>query len=164
MRHLVTRCAKSCKTDITREQLDLFSLKVLATVCISVANASARTAVLIAFGKANLVRILLVSAELFQGNQNSRCSNLDSLKFRLQYRNLKTHKIFVIKQSLQILLSCDAKLSGFSDIVILKANWNSHIGLYFLAAKEFNNLPLQARKIKSRLLFRQFLDKHFNDI
>ena len=37
-------------------------------------------------------------------------------------------------------------------------------GLYFLAAKEFNNLPLQARKIESRLLFRQFLDKHFNDI
>ena len=37
-------------------------------------------------------------------------------------------------------------------------------GLYFLAAKEFNNLTLQARKIKLRLLFWQFLDKHFNDI
>ena len=37
-------------------------------------------------------------------------------------------------------------------------------GLHFLAAKEFNNLPLQARKIESQLLFRQFLDKHFNDI
>ena len=57
MRHLVMRSAKLCKVDITREQLDLFSLKVLATVCISVANASARTAVVIAFGKANLVSI-----------------------------------------------------------------------------------------------------------
>ena len=60
MRHLVMRSAKLCKVDITREQLDLFSLKVLATVCISVANASARTAVVIAFGKANLVSISFV--------------------------------------------------------------------------------------------------------
>ena len=37
-------------------------------------------------------------------------------------------------------------------------------GLYFLAAKEYNNLPLQARKIDSRLIFRKFLDSHFNDI
>ena len=37
-------------------------------------------------------------------------------------------------------------------------------GLYFMAAKEYNNLPLQARKIKSRLVFRNFLDSHFNDI
>ena len=29
-------------------------------------------------------------------------------------------------------------------------------GLYFLAAKEFNSLPIQARKVDSRLLFRQF--------
>ena len=36
-------------------------------------------------------------------------------------------------------------------------------GLYFLAAKEYNNLPLQARKIESRLIFRQFLDCYFND-
>ena len=37
-------------------------------------------------------------------------------------------------------------------------------GLYFMAAKEYNNLPLQARKIESRLVFRNFLDSHFNDI
>ena len=36
-------------------------------------------------------------------------------------------------------------------------------GLYSLAAKEFNNLPLQARKIKSRLVFKNFLDCHFHD-
>ena len=58
MRQLVIRSAKSCRIDITREQLDLFSLKVLATACISVANASARTAVVIAFGKANLVSFI----------------------------------------------------------------------------------------------------------
>ena len=33
---------------------------------------------------------------------------------------------------------------------------------YYLAGKEFNDLPLNARKIESRLLFRQFLEKHFN--
>ena len=37
-------------------------------------------------------------------------------------------------------------------------------GIYFFAAKKFNNLPLQARTIKSRLIFGQFLDNHFNDI
>ena len=37
-------------------------------------------------------------------------------------------------------------------------------GLYFMAAKEYNNLPLQARTIESRLVFRNFLDSHFNDI
>ena len=37
-------------------------------------------------------------------------------------------------------------------------------GLYFLAAIEYNKLPLQARKIESRLLLRKFLDSHFNDI
>ena len=37
-------------------------------------------------------------------------------------------------------------------------------GLYFLVLKEFNNLTLQARKIESLLLCRQFLDSHFNDI
>ena len=37
-------------------------------------------------------------------------------------------------------------------------------GLYFMAAKEYNNLPLQARKIESRPVFRNFLDSHFNDI
>jgi len=57
VRQLVIRSAKSCRIDITREQLDLFSLKVLATACISVANASARTAVVIAFGKANLIQV-----------------------------------------------------------------------------------------------------------
>ena len=61
MRHLVNRSAKSCKIEITREQLDLFSLKVLATACIPIANSSARTAVLIAFGKANLVSFSLIS-------------------------------------------------------------------------------------------------------
>ena len=55
MRHLVTKTAKSRKIEISKEQQDMFSLKVLATACISVSNASARTAVLIAFGKANLV-------------------------------------------------------------------------------------------------------------
>ena len=29
-------------------------------------------------------------------------------------------------------------------------------GLYFMAAKEYNNLPLQASKIESRLVFRNF--------
>ena len=37
-------------------------------------------------------------------------------------------------------------------------------GFYFMAAKEYNNLPLQARKIESRLVFNNFLDSHFNDI
>ena len=37
-------------------------------------------------------------------------------------------------------------------------------GLYFMATKEYNNLPLQARKIESRLVFRNFLDSHFNNI
>ena len=37
-------------------------------------------------------------------------------------------------------------------------------GLYFMAAKEYNNVPLQARKIESQLVFRNFLDSHFNDI
>ena len=36
--------------------------------------------------------------------------------------------------------------------------------LYVMAAKEYNNLPLQARKIKSRFFFRNVLDSHFNDI
>ena len=35
---------------------------------------------------------------------------------------------------------------------------------HLLTAKEFNNRPLHARKIKSRLLFRQFLNSHFNEI
>ena len=35
-------------------------------------------------------------------------------------------------------------------------------GFYYLAGKEFNDLPLSARKIESRLLFRQLLEKHFN--
>ena len=30
--------------------------------------------------------------------------------------------------------------------------------------KEYNNLPLLARKIESRLVFRIFLDSHFNEI
>ena len=34
-------------------------------------------------------------------------------------------------------------------------------GFYYLAGKEFNDLPLSARKIESRLLFRQFLENHF---
>ena len=35
-------------------------------------------------------------------------------------------------------------------------------GFYYLAGKEFNDLPLTSRKTESRLLFRQFLEKHFN--
>ncbi|XP_065065333.1 uncharacterized protein LOC135691407 [Rhopilema esculentum] len=57
VRLLVARSAKLTKIGITKEQLDLFSLKVLATACISVSNASARTAVLIAFGKSNLIQV-----------------------------------------------------------------------------------------------------------
>ena len=34
-------------------------------------------------------------------------------------------------------------------------------GFYYLAGKEFNDLPLSARKIESRLLFRRFLENHF---
>ena len=34
-------------------------------------------------------------------------------------------------------------------------------GFYSLAGKEFNDLPLSARKIESRLLFRRFLGNHF---
>ena len=34
-------------------------------------------------------------------------------------------------------------------------------GSYYLAGKEFNDLPLSARKIESRLLFRRFLENHF---
>ena len=36
-------------------------------------------------------------------------------------------------------------------------------GVYFSAAKEYNLLPLQARKTKSRLLFRKLLDSILND-
>ena len=60
VRLLVARSAKITKIAITKEQLDLFSLKVLATACISVSNASARTAVLIAFGKSNLVIMIMI--------------------------------------------------------------------------------------------------------
>ena len=34
-------------------------------------------------------------------------------------------------------------------------------GFYYLAGKEFSNLPLGARKMKSRFLSRQFLENHF---
>ena len=34
-------------------------------------------------------------------------------------------------------------------------------GFYYLAGKEFNNLPLIARKIESRLLFKRFLENYF---
>ena len=34
-------------------------------------------------------------------------------------------------------------------------------GFYYLAGKEFNDLPLSARKIESGLLFRRFLVNHF---
>ena len=36
-------------------------------------------------------------------------------------------------------------------------------GVYFSAVKEYNSLPLQARKTDSRLLFRKLLDCFFND-
>ena len=36
-----------------------------------------------------------------------------------------------------------------------------HKGFYYLAGKEFNYLPLSARKIESRLLFRRFFENHF---
>ena len=36
-------------------------------------------------------------------------------------------------------------------------------GVYFSAAKEYNTLPLQARRTDSRLLFRQFLDSFLNN-
>ena len=40
---------------------------------------------------------------------------------------------------------------------------NDPKGVYFLAAKEYNTLPLQARRTDSRLLFRQFLDIFFKN-
>ena len=86
VRHLATRSAKTHKIEITREQLDLFSLKVLATACISVANASARTAVLIAFGKANLVSLLIASLCLHHVNV-MRC---EFRKFRICIETLQS--------------------------------------------------------------------------
>eukprot|EP00794_Sanderia_malayensis_P018899 gene18899-20801_t len=64
VRHLVTKAFKSQRHQVSKEQLDLFSLKVLATACISVANASSRTAVLMAFGKANLIQVKPSSVKL----------------------------------------------------------------------------------------------------
>ena len=70
---------------------------------------------------------------------------------------------------------CDAMQGYFAKTVHGKKTRNNEIsaklpqtrtefgqkGVYFLAAKEYNTLPLQARRTDSRLLFRQFLDGFF---
>ena len=64
MRDLVSGVIQSQKVAVNKEQLDLFCLRVLATACVSVSNAASRTAVLMAFGKANLVSLIFLPCDL----------------------------------------------------------------------------------------------------
>ena len=60
---------------------------------------------------------------------------------------------------------CDAMQGYFAKIVHGEKTRTEfgRKGVYFSAAKEYNTLPLQARRTDSRLLFRQFLDRFSNN-
>lgn len=61
IREIISNLVEVKQIDATKEQIDLFCLRVLATSSCTISYASSRTAVILAFGKRNLVRIVLSS-------------------------------------------------------------------------------------------------------
>lgn len=63
VRQSISNSIDSKKIDHTKEQLDLFCLRVLAIASISAVSAACRTAVVMAFGKVNLVNVQPIIGE-----------------------------------------------------------------------------------------------------
>jgi len=57
VREAISNAIDAKKIDNSKEQIDLFCLRILAIASVSTANAACRTAVVMAFGKANLVSL-----------------------------------------------------------------------------------------------------------
>lgn len=57
VRDIIARVIELKKIDVTKEQIDMFCLRILAASSYSISSASSRTAVIIAFGKANLLQV-----------------------------------------------------------------------------------------------------------